>query len=362
MPVSQYKLKNGQIRHRVVIRRRDSPPHFKGGFTSKRLAEDYQSVKLSEMIRGTFVAKSTRDCGSLADGLERYATEVLPQESHAHIKRARINRWKKAAFANMTITKLTRTQFEDWTRARQQEKRQDGLRQISDKSIYKELVVVIGFWRYAKERWQWNLGDCPAAVGYLIKPRTKYAKVKKTRPRITPQLRQKITEIFSAGPGRNTLYAPMFNFAIETSIRAYELIQLRWEDIDWDARVISVSDRASKNGDVKHVALSDEALGILRKLDQNKSDERIFPVTRSALSSAWARAKQHEGFPKELTFHVTRHEALTNLAEMGLSVNQLMDQSGIKTVSILQVYLQKSKAQDILAKMANAGKSTANCT
>ncbi len=350
--VTSYKTKTG-IRWRVAIRSSKYPHHFKGGFLNARDARDFEKVILSELIRGVFapVAKST--IGTLADALNKYQAEIPEEEPFRKVKINRINAWLKSPLAMRAITSLKRSDFRDWRSARRSELRADGTRQISDSSIYKNLVIIIGLWTHAKYEWDEMLGDCPAKLTTESIVRLKRNRAKPEKPRIDPSSEKTICEIFSR-PGHNPYFQPIFSFALETSIRAHELIQLHWVNVHWDAGVIYVPAHISKSGLERWVSLSDEAVLILRRTPCDIAEPRIFPISRSALSSGWARAKEDEKFPKKITFHSTRHEALTRLAEAKLSINQLMEMSGHKTLAMLMVYLNKGNAQETRTKIVEA--------
>ena len=350
--IASYMTKAGR-RWRVAIRSSKYENHFRSGFVRERDAKDYETVKLSEMIRHTFVPNEKRNLGTLGDALRDYQSEIPDDEPFKAVKINRINRWLKNPLAKRAIASLTKKDFRDWRNERRKELKEDGSRRISDRSLYKELVVIIGLWTHAMIEWHWALDECPAKLTEKSKVRRKLDKVKPEKPRIEPAEEKAISEIF-ARKGHNLFLEPIFSFAIETSIRAFELVQLHWSHVHEQAGVIYIPARISKNGEERWVALSDRALEILRRTPREHSEPRIFPISRSALSSAWARAKKDENFPKGVTFHSTRHEALTRLAELRLSVNQLMEMSGHKTLAMLMVYLKKGNAEETRKKIVEA--------
>ena len=261
--ISSNMTKSG-CRWRVAIRSSKYDNHFKSGFVKERDAKDYETVKLSEMIRHTFVPNEKRNHGTLGDALRDYQSEIPDDEPFKAVKINRINRWLKNPLAKRAIASLTKKDFRDWRNERRKERKADGRRQISNGSIYKELVIIIGLWSHAKDQWDWVLDDCPAKLSAESRVRRKRDKAKPEKPRISPSAEKKICEIFTR-PGHNPYLEPIFSFAIETSIRAHELIQLHWGHVHWDAGLIYVPAHISKNGEERWVSLSDEALEILRR-------------------------------------------------------------------------------------------------
>ena len=183
--ISTYITKAGR-RWRVAIRSSKYENHFKSGFVNHRDAKDYETVRLSEMIRSTFVPSEGRAHGTFGDALRRYQSEIPEDESFPEVKIWRIKRWLKTPLAKRAITSLKVRDFQDWRNERRKETKADGRRQISDRCIYKELVIVIGLWTIATKEWHWTLGECPAKLPETSKMQSKREKAKQAKPRITP--------------------------------------------------------------------------------------------------------------------------------------------------------------------------------
>ena len=85
----------------------------------------------------------------------------------------------------------------------------------------------------------------------------------------------------------------------------------------------------TKSGTRRRVPLSKEAIRILRQV---KCD---FKLSSEQISSLFRKARDMSGV-KNLHFHDTRHQAITNLAEK-LEVLELARMVGIKDLKILMV-------------------------
>ena len=80
---------------------------------------------------------------------------------------------------------------------------------------------------------------------------------------------------------RNELIKPIVQFAPETAMRRGEILSLRWNDVDLNARVALLAD--TKNGESRRVPLSSNAIEILNRF-QKKQKKYLM---RPAIVSVW---------------------------------------------------------------------------
>jgi len=149
--------------------------------------------------------------------------------------------------------------------------------------------------------------------------------------------------------GRSPLLAPIIRFAIETGMRRGEIVNVRWEDIDFETSTLHIP--ITKNGHSRTIPLTEEAGGILKALPS--ADERVFPVSGNAIRLAWDRLKRRVGI-EDLHFHDLRHEAISRFFEMGLSVPEVALISGHRDYRMLFRYTHL-RAEDVAKKLANHG-------
>jgi integrase len=107
--------------------------------------------------------------------------------------------------------------------------------------------------------------------------------------------------------------------ALETAMRAGEILGLRWSDISGQVATLP----KTKNGDRREVPLSSRAVALLesmrgRRLDHVRvlrTDGRIFHVDPDSLDVLFRRARKEAGLDG-FTFHDSRATALTRLAKV----------------------------------------------
>ncbi|MGD8174821.1 site-specific integrase [Marinimicrobium sp. ARAG 43.8] len=131
--------------------------------------------------------------------------------------------------------------------------------------------------------------------------------------------------------------AVAFLFALETAMRAGEICALCPEHIDIEKRVALLVD--TKNGFPRKVPLSKEALRLLERLRPWDNGEQLFRVRSGNLSTVFKKAVTRAGI-EDLTFHDTRHEAITRLAQK-LDVMDLARMVGHRDIKQLMTYYNK---------------------
>ena len=142
---------------------------------------------------------------------------------------------------------------------------------------------------------------------------------------------------------KNGITAVAFLFAIETAMRSGEILVLRRQDINGQVATL----RDSKNGDARDVALSKRALELLTFLpvsDEPTPEDLLFAVGDGSRDALFRKAKEKCGI-KDLTFHDTRHEAITRLAKK-IPILALARMVGHRNINQLQTYYNE-KAEDI---------------
>ena len=133
--------------------------------------------------------------------------------------------------------------------------------------------------------------------------------------------------------------AAAFLFAIETGMRAGEICKLTADDVS--GRVARVVD--PKNGEDRDVPLSPRALKLWSLVPDG------FGLSAASLDAMFRTARNERTTIKGMTFHDTRHEAITRLAKK-LHVLDLARVVGHKDIRKLMIYYNES-AEDIAGKL-----------
>ena len=141
-----------------------------------------------------------------------------------------------------------------------------------------------------------------------------------------------------------TLLALIYDCALRVS----EACKLRWEDIDFDRRMLFVSQ--SKGYKDRYVPISSQMLIVLRAYKMKfLSEDFVFKthgrgVTPQRITPGYVRtifkhALNKASLDKTLTIHALRHSAATHLLENGESILDVMTRLGHKRISTTMTYL-----------------------
>lgn len=159
-------------------------------------------------------------------------------------------------------------------------------------------------------------------------------------------------------------HLPVFVFALNTGLRAGEMFNVKWEDIDLDRRQLTVP--KSKHGGTRHVSLNLSARAVLR-LSKRKSlgSPFVFENWRGQKLS-----KEHRWFSEVLEvaevesfrWHDLRHTFCSRLTMAGVGLRTVQQLAGHKTIQMTSRYAHLSQdseleALDVLSKYQRAMKA-----
>jgi integrase len=155
--------------------------------------------------------------------------------------------------------------------------------------------------------------------------------------------------IAAAGNNRNGHRdAAMVLIAWKHGLRAVELVNLRWDAVDFDNGHLHVT-RAKKGSPSTH-PLSGRELRILRKLKRDQepasafvfTSERAAPVATSGFSKMVARLGEAAGFDHGVHPHQLRHACGYGLANLGTDTRTLQAFLGHKNIQHTVRYTELS--------------------
>lgn len=294
-------------------------------FATKTEAKDWAAHQ-EWLILNAEAVQSKLPFGDL---LDRYAREVSPAKRGARWEMLRIERFREDDIAKIAISDLRPADFAVWRDAR--------LRKVAPGTVRREMNLLSAALTVARKEWG-LITDNP--LSDVRKP---------TEPphrdrRVTQDELDKLAHV--AGDDLTKATARSFHaflFAIETAMRAGEIVGLTWARVDLDRRVCLL-DR-TKNGTVRQVPLSSEAVRLLKALPKK---EHVFDMSKTQIDAAW-RDVRDRSTVVDLVFHDSRHEAITRLSRK-LDVLALARMVGHKNISQLMTYYNES-AQDIAARL-----------
>lgn len=274
------------------------------------------------------IKEGVQERKTLADAFVRYRDEVSPGKRGHRWEYVRLNRFLQTIrWAQEPIAAITVPQIAEW--------RDDRLKEVSGASVRRELNLLSAVFEIARREWQW-VRENP--VRDVRKPQ---GSPHRTR-RISQEEIDRICFALGHDPGssptaKTQQVAVAFLLAIETAMRAGEILGVERGRVDYDRRVVSIP--RTKNGHPRTVPLSDRAVELLQSLP---SQGPLFDLSSASLDALFRKYVKRAGVTG-LTFHDSRREATSRLAKK-VDVLTLAKITGHRNISELLTYYETDMA------------------
>ena len=321
--------KRGKV-WRAQIRIAGSAPES-ATFATRAEAKAWGEQRAEDLRRGYSQGASI----TMGAALKRYAADVSPTKRGARweqLRLAKIDRdWP---LRSKSIAAISGSDIAAWRDAR--------LKDVTPGTVAREMNLLRSVFEIARKEWG-MIRDNPMAD---IK-----------RPASPPARRRRIPQdeidracialgYLGGDPvSASDRVALSFLFALETAMRAGEIMGLRWRDVHLPDRYVNLP--KTKNGDSRHVPLSTRAAEIIAMLDQGA--EFVFNVSGAVRDALFRRARDHAEI-ENLHYHDSRAEAIWRLSKK-LDVLQLAKVIGHRDIKSLMLYYAES-ATDIAKLLA----------
>lgn len=288
-------------------------------FDSKVDAQRWAREIESSMDVGTYVNKSLADELKLFDVLERYKLEVSPTKRGAKREAEGIAFMQRRKMALFSMSKLSPSVIAAY--------RDERLRTVSPGTIIRELCILSGVINHARKEWSLPISNPCEMVRKPAPPRGR------DRLLSTDEEIRLLDELKPTGR-RSPWMSPLVSLALETAMRRGELLSLTWVNIDLDRQTAFLP--MTKNGSVRTVPLSKNAIAILRSIPIHAND-RVFQLSEMGMEAAFRKACKRASI-SNLHFHDLRHTATSRLAEKLPNVIELAAVTGHQTIQMLKRY------------------------
>ena len=142
-----------------------------------------------------------------------------------------------------------------------------------------------------------------------------------------------------------------------------ELLQLRWNDIDWDGGLITF--QRSKTEDELTLPLSEPASRILIELPRTMGNPYVFPgrssgTHRTTIRKPFERIRERAGLTGErrVTLHDLRRTAGSLMAQSGIPLSHIKSVLGHKSEAVTEIYARlgeddTKQAVDVLGSLVS---------
>lgn len=293
-----------------------------GGLRKSKSCATKAQARSWAMSMESQLAEGVDHEATLGDVFARYAEEVSSGKRGAVWEFRRLDALAAAPIARVLLVDLRREHLEQWMESR--------LQRVKPSTVNRELNLISHCLTWAR-RWR-MMSHNPMAD--LARP--------KDPPHRDRRISQAEVDCLMVALGyseqlpvtqQKQRVAVAFLLALETAMRAGEIVSLTDEHIYLDRRVVYLPE--TKNGRPRWVPLSTEAVRLLRRLEP-WPDGRPFPMRPGVVSTVFRKAVLAAGL-EDLRFHDSRHEAITRLAKK-LDVLDLARMVGHSDIRQLRTY------------------------
>lgn len=310
-------------RHRIMV----EGVRASGTFDTKAAALKWEAQQRVALCHPEQVAV-TKTC---ADAFRRYEIEVSRAKRGYRWEAGRLAAMAASSLGPVTMAQLTPSHIAAW--------RDERLRSVQGGTVTREMNLLSHVFSVARKEWKW-IAKSPTAD--VARPKAKPHRDRRITPdevnRICLALRWPNDGSVRTPETKQQRIALAFLFALETAMRAGEICGLRKGDVHGCVARL----RMTKNGFPRNVPLSPRAMEIWSMVPNG------FEITTATLDAMFRMARQRAGV-EGLTFHDSRHEAITRLASK-INVLDLARMVGHHDIKQLQTYYNAS-AEDIAKKL-----------
>ena len=291
-------------------------------FDTKRLAQAW----VAEMV--------TKDTGvsllnsTLADLSARYKREVSEAKKGARWEMIRLEMYERE-YPKLFARKLSSIQREDI-----EQLIDDRLKQVKPSTVNRDLNLIANLFTQAR-RWRMMTHNPMADIKRPKDPPPRDRRISQDE---IDRLLVALDHVDGAQPRtQRQKVATAFLIALETAMRQGEICKVTWDDVHLDERYVFLPHTITKTGVQRNVPLSKEAVRLIGTLPKEK--EEMLGVSAGVVSTMFRRAVADSAIDN-LTFHDSRHEATTRLAQK-LPVLDLARVTGHRDIKQLMTYYNK---------------------
>ena len=346
--IRENKKKDGSVTYHAEIRLKGYPPQresFRTRTLAKKWIQDTESSIRNGKHRITDAKKHT-----VSDLIDKFISNWLSQFPHRIVKQTAYLAWWKNRIGYLVLSDLTPNVLADARDALLAEKTPKGkIRTSSTANRY--LAAFSKALTIAVKEWGW-LDDTP--MRKISKPSEG-----RGRNRLL-SIEEKNRLLKACQSSFNPHLYPIVSIALLTGMRFGEIVNLKWEDIDYVNKTITLEQ--TKNGERRILPLTVAVDKIFVLCKQTEITTGLIfkpssPTNRSGIvdiRNAFVKAlKQAE--ISDFRFHDLRHAAASYLAMSGATQGELMAILGHKTPTMTRRYAHYSQKHvaTLLEKMHN---------
>ena len=333
--IQERKSADGKVKYRVLIRMKGYPPQsatFERKSDAKKWAQDTESNIRNDRHFITAEAKKH----TLAELIDRYIEFVLPTKPKVYRDQLQQLTWWKAQLGPYLLSHVTPAKIAECRDRLLNEVTRRGTRR-SPSTVVRYIAPLSHTFTMAVKDWGWMEYN---PVSRLTRPTEPRGRVRyldeEERERLLAACRE----------SESPLLYPVVVLALSTGMRQGEILRLQWKDVDFERRRVLLLE--TKNGERRAAPLVGRAYNLLRELVNVRrlDNPYVFPAKRpdapANIRKFWEAAVKKAGI-EDFRFHDLRHTAASYLAMNGVTLAEIAEVLGHKTLQMVKRYAHLSE-------------------
>ena len=296
----------------------------------------------AEIAAGRYFGRQSGQEKTFAEFIDRYIERELPKNPKGYAKQKMLLTWWKSQLGPYYLCHVTPGMIGELRDKLMSETIKKGtLRTSSTTNRY--LAALSRALTISQREWHW-IKENPALQ--ITRP-----KENKGRERYFEK--DEITKLLElCRKSKSPHLYPVTLFAVNTGARRGEILDLKWDDIDFER--CTVTFRNTKNGDDRTIHLTQKILNCLLE-ERNKRtmiSQYVFPSADGkkpgCIRGSWERAIAALGLKGIVCFHSIRHSVASHLAMAGYTMLEIGKILGHRSVVTMR-YAHLSTAATVKA-------------
>lgn len=327
---------DGTIGYRAKVRLKGFPSES-ATFERKTDAKEWAKQTETSMRQGRHFKTAEAKKHTVGEFIDRYLREIEKKNPKRFVDVKPLLRWWKGEIGVYLLSEVSRALIIEQrdkllnTKGRNVERR-------SNSTVNRYMTALGNALTIATNEWEWIHENPMRKISKLSEPRGRVRF-------LDDEERERLLEACktSASPYLHTLVV----LALSTGARQGELLNLRWSDVDWRRRVLTLHD--TKNKDRRLLPLVHYALQLMEEHNKvrNIASDWVFPSPSRPMKpwdcrSAWLSALRKANI-QDFRFHDLRHSCASYLAMNGASLAEIAEVLGHKTLQMVKRYAHLSE-------------------
>jgi integrase len=326
----------GKVSYRAKVRRKGFPV-LSETFERKTDANKWVQDTESAIRNNRHFKSSEAKRHTLAELIDRYIRDVLPGKPKNARDQVRQLNWWKAEIGQHVLADVTPALI-----AQQRDKLLGGITvrgmRRSPSTVNRYIAAISVAFTFAVREWGW-LEDSP--MRRVSKPKEGKARIRFLSDE------ERLRLLKTCKESSNPYLYPVVVLALSTGMRQGEIMGLTWDVVDLHKGRAVLHE--TKNGDRRPVAITGHALELLKELSKIRriDSKLLFPSKEKAqkpmdLRSPWETAVRRAELD-DFHFHDLRHSAASFFAMNGVSLAEIAEILGHKTLQMVKRYAHLSE-------------------